>query len=179
MDERTRSMFSQKEVRKSCMLVLGRIEACPSKRNIKRVSLLGSNPGTHAHTLVLGPSLECLWRRHIVWRFWNIGFDQAISQQHFSLLFAPPTRPLESWKESYIPGFGVLIEGKELTLDCNVNMSWLFLGFDLSTPRLRVFLKSRFSWWKTKTRCVWRLYSLLSVFKVYGDSLMLMMWGAR
>ena len=87
----------------------------------KQGLLLDPNPGPHAHILVLGPSQECLWHRHIVMalinpncnnsflfysQFRNFGFDQTRSQPQFSLftflllsynnvfdLAAPPARP--------------------------------------------------------------------------------------
>ena len=51
----------------------------------KRGLLLDQNPVPHARTLLLDPYQECLGHRRIVQRFKNIGFDQARSQQQFSL----------------------------------------------------------------------------------------------
>ena len=50
----------QKEVRKSCMLVLGPMVSVFFKKEEKRGSQLDPNPGPHARTLVLGPSQEFL-----------------------------------------------------------------------------------------------------------------------
>ena len=106
-------MCSKKEVRKSCILVLGPMRSTFFKKKEKQGLLLDPNPVPHARTLVFGPSQEFLWHRRIVLRFSNIGFDQARSQQQFSLFFAPPTRPLKCWKESYMTGSGVSIGGQE------------------------------------------------------------------
>ena len=81
------------------------------------------------------------------------------------------------WKESYITGVSVLIGGKVWYLDVKDNPSWGFFGFTLPYPRLTPFLKSIFSWWNPKTRWEWIISSLIYVFKVFGPSLMWMVWG--
>ena len=103
-------------------------------------------------------------------------FYQSKSQQQLSIFFSPPDRPLEHWRESYIPVLGVSIGWKEWVLNVKVNPSWLFLGFTLLSPRLRVFPKPSLSWQNHRKRQEWRLYSLIPVFNLFSASLMWMVW---
>ena len=132
---------SKKKVRKSCMLVLDPRWSTLFKKEEKQGLLLDLNLWPHSHTLVLVPSYEWLWHRHMVQRLSNICFDQSRSQQHICIFFAPLASPLKRWKDRYIPGFGVSIMGKDWYLYVQVNPSWVFLGYDLPFSRFRVFLK--------------------------------------
>ena len=91
----TRIMCSKKEVRKSCMLVLGCMWSMCFKKDEKWGSLLDTDIGPPAHTLVVVPFQKCLWHRRIVYIFSNLRFYQAISQQKIlffltSMLLLPP-----------------------------------------------------------------------------------------
>ena len=66
-----------------------------------------------ARTFILGPFQDFLWHMHIVYGFVNLGFDQAILQQKCTFFFNLPPGMHEGCKDSYIPGFGVSIGGKE------------------------------------------------------------------
>ena len=141
---------------------------------VKHMTQIGSAKGTYFCTWYF-PGIF-LWHRIRVKWFVNIGFYQARFQKKFSIFFSPRARLLGRWKENYISGFGVSIGANEWDIDDKGNPSWLFLIFTLTSPRLRSFIKSSLSLWNPKTRWGWKLSFLIYVLKVFGTSLMWMVW---
>ena len=68
----------------------------------------------------------------------------------FSLYFAPPTRPVESWKESYIPGFGVLIG--VVNSQCSSQSDLIILWIYLTHSKVKGFSEIKIQLMKTQNQ---------------------------